>query len=74
MQEFILTIVAFYVLFRVFGRNVKVYHYNNFYGFGKREEKQKEGTVIIQDPSGKKTSPQRKTDKKEEYVDFEEIR
>lgn len=73
MQEFILTIVAFYVLFRVFGRNVKVYHYNNFYSFKPKEKPRKDGTITV-DRVPKKTGSSKPDKNNDEYVDFEEIR
>lgn len=74
MQEFIFTLVVIYVLFRVFGKNVKVYHFNNYAPPANPREtsRKNEGRIKVdyippQKGDGKKDSDG-------EYVDYEEVK
>ncbi len=71
LQEFILTLVVFYVLFKVFGQSSSRSNFtqHNTYHHHHRDN---EGEVSV------KTTPQSKKSRKKgdegEYIDFEEIK
>jgi len=70
MQEFILTLVVIYVLFKIFG-NTRTFTFtqNNYQG---TEKKTKEGQIHIDRKPGEKK--RNKDDDEGEYIDYEEIK
>lgn len=72
MEEFLFTVIAIYILFRVFGKsNVKVYHFNNYNQPPERPVKRDEGKITIDKKRGGKGP---KDDNDGEYIDYEEIK
>jgi hypothetical protein len=74
MQEFLLTLVVIFVLFKIFGNNsslkgnVYTFTQNNY---NPQNDKKQEGKVSI---DGKPGSKPTRTKEDGEYVDYEEIK
>jgi hypothetical protein len=72
MQEFIFTLVIIYVFYRVFGRNVRVYHFNNFQA-PQDKPSRPEGKISV-DYIPSKEQKGKKREDSGDYVDYEEIK
>jgi hypothetical protein len=68
MQEFILTLVVAFILFRVFRTNVTVYNFNG------QQPNQHKQSPPQQKPEGKITIENKNNDDEGEYVDYVEIK
>lgn len=72
MEELLFIVIAFYILFRVFGKNVKVYHYNNFYTNNtEKPSPKKEGKITI---DKKDTSKGNRSSDEGDFIDYEEVK
>ena len=79
MQEFILTLVVVFVLFRIFGKS-RTQSSTNFYTFNqnnynKQEQaKQPDGKVRIDSMPSQKNNSAKNNSDAGDYVDYEEIK
>lgn len=74
MQEFILTVVAIYVLFRIFGSARSHTYTFNQHNYHKQEEQRRDGKIKIDHVPEKKATKGDKDKDGGEYVDYEEIK